>query len=211
MSRAVRPGAGSGPVRIPRGSRPCPELADLVRPAASGLSGGLAARSPQRRRIRQPWRRRAKPAMPRCCSGARGREDPWSPNIRSRHPAGRPPRIPRSCRSSTCVGPADETVRSGVDGAEYEIDLSAKNAAAFRGKLAPFIDHARKAPGYLSTGRRTRSRSLHHAADANYCRDPPRVPEAGLRPHQACPFRPAAAPVPARLPSGPAAIGSRRA
>ena len=29
-------------------------------------------------------------------------------------------------------GPADETVRFGVDGAEYEIDLSNKNAAAFR-------------------------------------------------------------------------------
>ena len=42
-------------------------------------------------------------------------------------------------------GPADETVRFGVDGAEYEIDLSKKNAAAFRKKLAPFIDHARKA------------------------------------------------------------------
>jgi Lsr2 len=33
-------------------------------------------------------------------------------------------------------------VRFGVDGAEYEIDLSSKNAAAFRRKLAPFIDHA---------------------------------------------------------------------
>jgi Lsr2 len=42
-------------------------------------------------------------------------------------------------------GPADETVRFGVDSAEYEIDLSKKNAAAFRRKLAPFIDHARKA------------------------------------------------------------------
>ena len=42
-------------------------------------------------------------------------------------------------------GPADETVRFGVDSAEYEIDLSTKNAAAFRKKLAPFIDHARKA------------------------------------------------------------------
>jgi hypothetical protein len=37
-------------------------------------------------------------------------------------------------------GPADETVRFRVDSAEYEIDLSKKNAAAFRKKLAPFID-----------------------------------------------------------------------
>src|SRR6266480_363808 len=42
-------------------------------------------------------------------------------------------------------GPADETVRFGVDGTAYEIDLSTRNAAAFRRKLAPFIDHARKA------------------------------------------------------------------
>jgi hypothetical protein len=42
-------------------------------------------------------------------------------------------------------GPADETVRFGIGGAEYEIDLSKKNAAAFRGQLAPFIEHARKA------------------------------------------------------------------
>jgi len=42
-------------------------------------------------------------------------------------------------------GPADETVRFGLGGAEYEIDLSTKNATAFRKKLAPFIEHARKA------------------------------------------------------------------
>jgi hypothetical protein len=42
-------------------------------------------------------------------------------------------------------GPAVETVRFAVDGAEYEIDLNKKNAAAFRKKLAPFIEHARRA------------------------------------------------------------------
>jgi Lsr2 len=42
-------------------------------------------------------------------------------------------------------GPADETVRFGIDGSDYEIDLSKKNAAALRRKLAPFIEHARKA------------------------------------------------------------------
>jgi hypothetical protein len=42
-------------------------------------------------------------------------------------------------------GPADETVRFGVGGAAYEIDLSATNAAAFRRQLAPFIEHARRA------------------------------------------------------------------
>jgi len=42
-------------------------------------------------------------------------------------------------------GPADETVRFGLGGAEYEIDLNTKNAAAFRRKISPFIEHARKA------------------------------------------------------------------
>ncbi len=42
-------------------------------------------------------------------------------------------------------GPAEETVRFGLDGSHYEVDLSAKNATVFRRQLAPFIDHARKA------------------------------------------------------------------
>ena len=49
-------------------------------------------------------------------------------------------------------GPADETVRFGLGGAEYEIDLSARNAAAFRQQIAPFIAYARK------TGRGPRHR-----------------------------------------------------
>src|SRR5262249_40803326 len=49
-------------------------------------------------------------------------------------------------------GPADETVRFGLGGTEYEIDLSTKNANAFRRQLAPFIEHARK------TGRGQRRR-----------------------------------------------------
>jgi hypothetical protein len=40
--------------------------------------------------------------------------------------------------------PAADTVRFGFGGAEYEIDLSKKNAAAFRKQLAPVIAHARK-------------------------------------------------------------------
>jgi hypothetical protein len=42
-------------------------------------------------------------------------------------------------------GPANETVRFAIGGTEYEIDLSKKNARALRRRLAPFIDHARKA------------------------------------------------------------------
>jgi hypothetical protein len=41
-------------------------------------------------------------------------------------------------------GRADETVRFGFGGADYEIDLNKKNAAAFRKMLTPFLEHARK-------------------------------------------------------------------
>jgi hypothetical protein len=42
-------------------------------------------------------------------------------------------------------GVADETLRFALGGAEYEIDLSNKNARVFRRQLAPFVEHARKA------------------------------------------------------------------
>lgn len=42
-------------------------------------------------------------------------------------------------------GPADETLRFGIGGSEYEIDLSKKNASKFRRQIAPYIEHARKA------------------------------------------------------------------
>ena len=42
-------------------------------------------------------------------------------------------------------GPADETLRFAFGGSDYEIDLSKKNAAAFRKQLAPFVEHARRA------------------------------------------------------------------
>jgi Lsr2 len=42
-------------------------------------------------------------------------------------------------------GRADQTLEFGLDGIEYVIDLSAKNAARFGRQLAPFIAHARKA------------------------------------------------------------------
>lgn len=55
-------------------------------------------------------------------------------------------------------GPADETVRFGVDGTDYEIDLNKKNAAAFRRSLAPFVEHARRA------GRVQRRQAVRSAA-----------------------------------------------
>jgi len=40
--------------------------------------------------------------------------------------------------------PADESVTFGLDGVQYEIDLTAKNAAKFRDTLAPFVAAATK-------------------------------------------------------------------
>ena len=57
-------------------------------------------------------------------------------------------------------GPAKQTVRFAFDGTDYEIDLSAKNAAALGKQLAPYLEHARKAgraqtrrPGRAAAGR----------------------------------------------------------
>ena len=55
-------------------------------------------------------------------------------------------------------GPADETMRFALGGAEYEIDLSKNNARKFRRQLAPFVEHARKA-GRGSRGRPARTAS----------------------------------------------------
>ena len=41
-------------------------------------------------------------------------------------------------------GAADETLRFGLDGVNYEIDLSRFNAARFREHLEPFVNAARK-------------------------------------------------------------------
>lgn len=41
--------------------------------------------------------------------------------------------------------PAVDTVRFGVDGVEYEIDLSEENRTAFADAMALYIGHARKA------------------------------------------------------------------
>jgi hypothetical protein len=51
-------------------------------------------------------------------------------------------------------GSADETVRFGLDGVSYEIDLSSGNAAELRSAVERFVPHARKTSG----GRATRSR-----------------------------------------------------
>jgi len=54
-------------------------------------------------------------------------------------------------------GSADETVSFAIDGAQYEIDLSAKNAQKLRDAVTPFVGAARKAG--RTTARNTRGRS----------------------------------------------------
>ena len=57
-------------------------------------------------------------------------------------------------------GPAAETLRFAFDGTHYEIDLNAKNGAAFRKQFAPYVAHARKTgrPQPRRTGRAASSR-----------------------------------------------------
>jgi hypothetical protein len=50
-------------------------------------------------------------------------------------------------------GDADETIHFSLEGTSYEIDLSAKNAAALRETLKPYIDKGRPA----SSGGRSRA------------------------------------------------------
>ncbi|WP_461188776.1 histone-like nucleoid-structuring protein Lsr2 [Arthrobacter sp. Z4-13] len=54
-------------------------------------------------------------------------------------------------------GSADENVKFGLDGVNYEIDLSAANAAELRSSLERFIGAARKASG--SSGRAARTKA----------------------------------------------------
>ena len=53
-------------------------------------------------------------------------------------------------------GEAEGTVRFSLDGADWELDLSAENLAALRKVFAPYVDKARKVSG-SQPARRTRS------------------------------------------------------
>ena len=57
--------------------------------------------------------------------------------------------------------PATTTIEFGVGGKNYVIDLSEANEAAFNAALAPYIEHARRAPA-----NKRKSRSSSEAARA---------------------------------------------
>lgn len=52
---------------------------------------------------------------------------------------------------------ADETVIFGLDGKEYEIDLSAAHATQLREALAPFVGSARRRSGRRRSGQRSQT------------------------------------------------------
>lgn len=54
-------------------------------------------------------------------------------------------------------GPADETVQFGLDGQQYEIDLSTANAEKLREALHPFAAAGRRAQGKSTRATGTRS------------------------------------------------------
>ena len=58
--------------------------------------------------------------------------------------------------------PAAETVTFGLDGTQYQIDLSVYNATALREALAPYTGHGRRGTG--GGGARRRSASTSSAA-----------------------------------------------
>jgi hypothetical protein len=68
-------------------------------------------------------------------------------------------------------GPADETVKFGLDGMEYEVDLSTRHATEFRRQLAPFMERARRVRPHRSRARartaasRERSRQIRAWAE----------------------------------------------
>ncbi len=63
---------------------------------------------------------------------------------------------------------ADGTVRFGLDGADYEIDLSVTHSEELHKALAPYIAHARKAAG---TRRVARGRRNASAIDTRKARE----------------------------------------
>lgn len=54
---------------------------------------------------------------------------------------------------------ASDTVYFGLDGAQYEIDLSDDNAAKLREALAPYVGHARRATSRRGASRGARGSS----------------------------------------------------
>lgn len=66
--------------------------------------------------------------------------------------------------------PAEGTVRFGLDGTEYEIDLNAEHAQALRAALARYVDAARRGGGAAKSPARSR-RKAADSLDTTEVRD----------------------------------------
>ena len=66
---------------------------------------------------------------------------------------------------------ADGTVRFGLDGAEYEIDLNAGHARALRDALARYVDAARRAGGGVRRPARGGRRASASGVDSTEVRE----------------------------------------
>ncbi|GLY13512.1 Lsr2 family protein [Kineosporia rhizophila] len=88
--------------------------------------------------------------------------------------------------------PADETVTFGLDGVEYEIDVTKKNAAALRKALAPYQEVARRvggrkqnAPKRVSTGVDNRAVRAWAASNGIELSERGRIPAHVIEQYQA--------------------------
>ena len=71
-------------------------------------------------------------------------------------------------------GQAEGTVRFGLDGTEYEIDLNSKHNAELRATLANYVAHARKAGGTArraTRGRRAAAPSVETGKVREWAKD----------------------------------------
>ncbi len=66
---------------------------------------------------------------------------------------------------------AEGTVRFGLDGTQYEIDLNAAHADDLRGALAPYLEAGRKVPGPARRAGRSRGKATGKGANSNEVRD----------------------------------------
>ena len=66
---------------------------------------------------------------------------------------------------------ADGTVRFGLDGAEYEIDLNTEHAQQLRDALAPYISAARRARNSSGSPARRASKSTKAGPDSTEVRE----------------------------------------
>ncbi len=66
---------------------------------------------------------------------------------------------------------AEGTVRFGLDGAHYEIELNAVHASELRGALAPYLEAGRKVPSQARRTGRNRGKATAKGVNSNEVRD----------------------------------------